>query len=35
MEEAFKTYVKEVSEGVFPAPDHEFKISEEVISKLY
>lgn len=35
MEEAFKTYVKEVSEGVFPAPDHEFKINEEVISKLY
>jgi 3-methyl-2-oxobutanoate hydroxymethyltransferase len=35
MEEAFKTYIKEVSEGVFPAHDHEFKISEEVISKLY
>jgi len=35
MTEAFKGYIKEVSIGVFPAPEHEFKISEEVISKLY
>ncbi|MEW8994258.1 3-methyl-2-oxobutanoate hydroxymethyltransferase [Clostridium sp.] len=35
MTEAFKGYIGEVSTGVFPAPEHGFKISEEVISKLY
>ncbi|WP_346886894.1 3-methyl-2-oxobutanoate hydroxymethyltransferase [Clostridium sp. UBA1056] len=35
MTEAFKGYIEEVSTGVFPAPEHVFKISEEVISKLY
>ena len=35
MTEAFKGYIEEVSTGVFPAPEHGFKISEEVISKLY
>ncbi|WP_346938741.1 3-methyl-2-oxobutanoate hydroxymethyltransferase [uncultured Clostridium sp.] len=35
MTEAFKGYIKEVSKGIFPAPEHEFKISEEVISRLY
>ncbi|WP_346928508.1 3-methyl-2-oxobutanoate hydroxymethyltransferase [Clostridium sp.] len=35
MTEAFKGYIGEVSTGVFPALEHGFKISEEVISKLY
>lgn len=35
MTEAFKQYIKEVEESVFPGPDHGFKISEEVIQKLY
>lgn len=35
MTEAFKGYIEEVSTGAFPAPKHGFKISEEVISKLY
>lgn len=35
MTEAFKAYIEEVSKGVFPALEHGFKISEEVISKLY
>lgn len=35
MTEAFKGYIEEVNTGVFPAPEHGFKISEEVISKLY
>lgn len=35
MTEAFKGYIEEVSTGAFPAPEHGFKISEEVISKLY
>lgn len=35
MTEAFKGYIEEASTGVFPAPEHGFKISEEVISKLY
>ncbi|MEG2290055.1 MAG: 3-methyl-2-oxobutanoate hydroxymethyltransferase [Clostridium sp.] len=35
MTEAFKEYINEVSTGAFPAPEHGFKISEDVISKLY
>jgi len=35
MTEAFKAYIEEVNKGVFPALEHGFKISEEVISKLY
>lgn len=35
MEEAFKAYIAEVKVGTFPAPEHGFKISDEVISKLY
>jgi len=34
MTEAFKAYIEDVSKGIFPALDHGFKISEEVISKL-
>ena len=35
MREAFKEYSREVKEGTFPAPEHTFAISDEVISKLY
>lgn len=35
MTEAFKNYIEEVSTGIFPSAEHGFKISEEVISKLY
>lgn len=35
MKEAFKEYKKEVSDGVFPAKEHEYAISDEVIEKLY
>ncbi len=35
MTEAFKAYIEDVSKGVFPALEHGFKISEDVISKLY
>lgn len=35
MESAFKDYIDEVKDGTFPGPEHGFKISEEVISKLY
>lgn len=35
MTEAFKNYIEEVNNGVFPAAEHGFKISEDVIAKLY
>lgn len=35
MTEAVKAYIEDVSKGIFPALEHGFKISEEVISKLY
>ena len=35
MREAFKEYSREVKEGTFPAPEHTFAISDEVIEKLY
>lgn len=35
MTEAFKTYIREVQDSTFPGPEHGFKISEEVITKLY
>lgn len=35
MKEAFKTYVEEVENGVFPAVEHTFKIDEEILDKLY
>ncbi|WP_346878369.1 3-methyl-2-oxobutanoate hydroxymethyltransferase [Clostridium sp. UBA7791] len=35
MTEAFKAYIEDVSKGISPALEHGFKISEEVISKLY
>lgn len=35
MGEAFKAYIKEVSNGAFPASEHEFKIDDSIIEKLY
>ncbi|WP_017413352.1 3-methyl-2-oxobutanoate hydroxymethyltransferase [Clostridium tunisiense] len=35
MREAFKQYIEEVKAGSFPAKEHEFKIDEEVLEKLY
>lgn len=35
MKEAFKDYIKEVEAGVFPGEEHSFKISDEIIEKLY
>lgn len=32
---AFNKYIEEVRDGVFPAEEHGFKISDEVIEKLY
>lgn len=35
MKEAFRSYDKEVKEGVFPAKEHTFQIEDTVIDKLY
>ena len=35
MKEAFQAYSREVKEGTFPAEEHTFAISDEVIEKLY
>ena len=35
MQSAFNNYISEVKEGVFPAEKHSFKISDEVLDKLY
>ena len=35
MREGFQSYIEEVKAGTFPAPEHTFAISDEVISKLY
>lgn len=35
MKQGFADYIKEVKEGTFPAEEHTFKISDEVINKLY
>ena len=35
MKKAFSKYVEEVKDGVFPEEKHSFKISDEVIEKLY
>lgn len=32
---AFRKYIEEIKDGVFPAEEHFFKISDEVIEKLY
>lgn len=35
MKEAFAKYMEEVKSGAFPAPEHTFKIDDDVIQKLY
>ena len=35
MREGFQAYIQEVKDGTFPAPEHTFAISDEVIRKLY
>ena len=35
MREGFQSYIEEVKAGTFPAQEHTFAISDEVISKLY
>ena len=35
MKEAFQGYIKEVNEGTFPAAEHCFTISDDVLEKLY
>jgi 3-methyl-2-oxobutanoate hydroxymethyltransferase len=35
MKEAFKAYSDEVKAGTFPAEEHSFKISDDVLEKLY
>lgn len=35
MKKAFNDYIKEVGDGVFPGENHGFKISDEVLEKLY
>lgn len=35
MKKAFTKYKEEVSDGVFPAEEHTFKINDEIIEKLY
>ena len=35
MKQAFADYSAEVKAGTFPAPEHTYAISDEVIEKLY
>lgn len=35
MKKAFEDYAVEIKAGTFPAPEHTFKINEEVLEKLY
>lgn len=35
MTQAFRDYIADVQEGSFPAPEHTFAISEDVIKKIY
>ncbi len=35
MKQGFADYIREVKEGTFPAEEHTFKISDEVLNKLY
>ena len=35
MKEAFSAYIQDVKAGTFPAEEHTFKISDEIINKLY
>lgn len=35
VKDAFQGYIKEVQDGTFPAPEHTFKIDDDVLEKLY
>ena len=35
MKDAFKRYRQEIQNGTFPGPEHEYKIDDDVIEKLY
>lgn len=35
MKEAFLSYQEDVKNGIFPSPEHNFSISDEIIQKLY
>ncbi len=35
MQEAFRGYIEEVSSGAFPAEEHEYKMDDDIIEKLY
>ncbi|NBI63298.1 3-methyl-2-oxobutanoate hydroxymethyltransferase [Clostridiales bacterium] len=35
VKDAFEGYIKEVQEGTFPAPEHTFKMDDDVLDKLY
>lgn len=35
MQDAFRAYIKEVTEGTFPTKEHCFNIDEEILKKLY
>jgi len=35
MRSGFKSYIKEVTEGTFPASEHSFKINDEILKNLY
>lgn len=35
MKEAFRSYIEEVGSGAFPSEEHEYKIDDDVIEKLY
>lgn len=35
MKDAFREYIKEVGSGTFPAEEHEYKIDDDIIEKLY
>ena len=35
MTQAFSDYIKEVKDGTFPAEEHTFGISDDVMKKLY
>lgn len=35
MKEAFASYKQEVAEGAFPQPEHQYKIDDDIIEKLY
>lgn len=35
MKKAFRQYIEEIQSGVFPAEEHEYKVADDVIEKLY